>query len=323
MRIVKLLTYPDAVLLDIAAPLQVFRTACSLSAEDGLPPPYDVRVESLSGGAITTELGAAIDTDAFSVQPIDTFLIPGATNVAVDRACKVSGLVDAVRAQATVARRVGAMGPGAFVLARAGLLSGRRVAAHWTDTDLFLNYSDIDFVVDAYAVDGKFWTSGGLLSATDLALAMVEHDHGEAIATRIARHLVADTRRRLGEPQLSARAEAQVDQSRIRALMQWIVANPAADLSTAALASRAHLSLRSFHRHFVAETGETPARFVERARVEAARCLLLTTEHKLDAIAVASGFGSASVMHGAFVRLLGASPSKYRKRNKRSRGLSE
>jgi transcriptional regulator GlxA family with amidase domain len=312
VRSIRLLTYPGAALLDIAAPLQAFRSAAAIAEGPGAA--YQISVVSVEGGPVRTAVGMTIDTAPFEPRPADTFLIPGGSDSAVDAACSAPGLLDYVRAQAGAARRVGAMGPGAFVLVRAGLLRKRRVAAHWSDAAKFKDYPDTEFVTDAFVVDGKYWTSGGMLSAADLALAMIENDFGRAAANQTARHLVAQTRRVEGDPQMSLRgAGPDGDVNRIRQLMLWIVANPAADLSTTALASQARLSVRSLHRHFAAETGDTPARFVERARFEAAKRLLLTTDWGLQRIAATCGFGSASVMHAAFVRLAGMSPSKLRK----------
>lgn len=323
MRTVKLLTYPGAVMLDIAAPLQVFRHASTLVGQSGAAPTYDLSLVSLEGGAVPVGMDATLDTERLEVNAIDTFMIPGASTEAIDNACATPDLIEAVRAQARFARRVASMGPGVFILAQAGLLRGRRVAAHWTDAERFDDYDEIDFVTDAYVVDGKYWTSGGMLSSTDLALAMVEADLGADAASRTARHLVTGIRRGFGDPQLSARAEAVANRNRIRALMQWIVDNPAEDLSANALAKRAYLSMRSLHRRFTAEAGETPARFVERARTEAAQRILAATDKPVEAIATECGFSSASVMHGAFVRLIGQSPSRYRKRMRETRRRSE
>jgi transcriptional regulator GlxA family with amidase domain len=158
-----------------------------------------------------------------------------------------------------------------------------------------------------------------MMCGIDLGLAMVEADLGSRIANYVSRVLIADARRGPGEPQFSARVDAQeVELRRLRQVMLWVLDNPSADLSTAALARRANVSVRSLHRHFLAEAGTTPAKYVERARVEAAQRLLTTTDRSLDEVALACGFGTSVSMHRAFARRLGVSPSAYRKLTRRS-----
>lgn len=313
MHSIRLLAYPGVALLDVAAPLQAFRTASQYQADDA--PRYAISLVSALGGPVDTSIGSSLDTSPFEPAPVDTFLLPGGADVAIDAVRRNAALLQRIRDQADISVRVGAMGPGALILAEAGLLRGRRIATHWTDSSRWTSFQGVQFVADAFTVDGKYWTSGGMLSGADLALAMVERDLGRAIADKTARHLVAEIRRSPGEPQLSPRLEAHdPERNRIRKLMQWIVENPDADLSTEALAQRANLSVRSLHRHFAAETGGTPARFVERARVQSALRQLARTDASLDAIAAGSGFGSRTTMQRVFARVLHVTPSQYRRR---------
>lgn len=316
MHSIRLLAYPGVALLDIAAPLQVFRTASQYRTDgDVAAPYYAISIVSSAGGAVATSVGSSLDTAPFHIAAADTFLVPGGGDEAIDAVRRDAALLDRIHAQADTTVRVGAMGPGALVLAEAGLLKGRRIATHWTDSGRWSSFQGVQFVTDAFTVDGKYWTSGGMLSGADLALAMVERDLGRAIADKTARHLVAEIRRAPGEPQLSPRLEAHdPERNRIRKLMQWIIENPGADLSTEAMAQHANLSVRSLHRHFAAETGGTPARFVERARVQAALRQLARTDESLDAIASEAGFGSRTTMQRVFARLLQISPSQYRRR---------
>lgn len=316
MHSIRLLAYPGVALLDVAAPLQVFRTASQYQAEcsDGASH-YAISVVSAFGGPVGTSIGSSLETGPFDPAPAETFLLPGGGDAAIDAVRRDTTLLQRIRDQADISSRIGAMGPGALILAEAGLLRGRRIATHWTDSSRWASFQGVQFVTDAFTVDGKYWTSGGMLSGADLALAMVERDLGRAIADKTARHLVADIRRSPGEPQLSPRLEAHdPERNRIRKLMQWIVENPDADLSTEALAQRVNLSVRSLHRHFAAETGGTPARFVERARLQSALRHLARTDESLDAIAAESGFGSRTTMQRVFARVLQISPSQYRRR---------
>ncbi len=318
MRTIRLLTYPGAMLLDIAAPLQVFRSASVYMAAVGhaVIPPYDISVVSMDGDQQRTTVGLNLNTKHAVAEPVDTFLIPGGADEDIAVALQDSALISFVREQSSLARRTGALSTGSFFLAAAGVLNGRRASTHWMDNDrLAREFPAIEVVYNAaYVVDDNIWTSGGLVSGMDMAAAMVEQDHGRRVADYVARIMIADARRAPGEPQVSVRAEArEIELGRIQDLMEWITENPSADLSIGALARRAHLSPRSMHRHFAARSGETPAKFVERARLQAAQRLLAKTDYPLDAIAHACGFGTAAALHRSFMRVLHTTPAQYRR----------
>lgn len=315
MRTVRILTYDQANLLDVAGPAQVFASASQYAVRLGQSPApvYDIAVVTREGGLSPSSASVTLDTARASLAPVDTFIVAG--GFGADAARGDGALIDFIRRQAGLSRRTGSVCTGAFLLAEAGLLDGRRATTHWAWCEEFArDFPKVTVDADAvYTEDGPVWTSAGVLAGVDMSMAMIERDLGARMAQYTARALVAVSRRSSGEPQISARLAAQeVDGARIRRLMEWIMDNPSADLSTQALAGRACLSVRSLQRHFSAEAGETPAVFVERARVEFARRLLATTDMKLDAVAVRSGFASVSTMQRAFARLLGQPPGRFR-----------
>ena len=214
-------------------------------------------------------------------------------------------------------RRLGSVCSGAFVLAEAGLLDGRRATTHWSVCDaLAQRYPRVRVDPDPIFIrDGRIYTSAGVTAGMDLALALVEEDHGREIALHVARELVLFLRRPGGQSQFSAQLALQTtDHQPLRELQAWIAEHPSADLSVATLAARVAMSPRNFARVFVRELGLTPARFVEQIRVEAARRRLEESAHGVDLIASECGFGSAESMRRSFVRTLRVPPSAYRSR---------
>src|SRR5450759_299929 len=215
------------------------------------------------------------------------------------------------------ARRVASIWSGPFILAAAGLLNHRRVTTHWMFSELLAElYPSVQ--VDSnliFARDGNIYTSGGITSGIDLALALVEEDRGREITLAVARTIVVFPRRPGGQSQFSAflMAEAK-NQPDIRELLGWILGHPGEDLSVSALADRMAMSPRNFARLFLSETGETPARFTERARSEAARCKLEQTVLPIETIAEQCGFGNTERMRRTFQRLFDISPQDYRAR---------
>ncbi len=317
MRTIRLLAYDNANLLDITGPAQVFASASQYAMRLGErdAPSYGVEIVSLAGGTVRTSADVVIETARALVSPVDTFLVAG--GFGAESAQGEKALLDYIRAEAPMARRAGSVCTGAFVLAATGLLDGRRATTHWAWRDAFTAaFPKVSLEPDAvYVEDGKYWTSAGVLAGVDMAMAMVERDLGLKMADYTARALVAESRRARGEPQISARLDAQaIEGARIRRLMEWIANNPGEDLSAVALAGRACMSIRSLQRHFAAEARETPAAFVERTRVESARRLLVTSDAKLDAVAAQAGFTSLSAMQRAFLRVIGLPPSQYRQR---------
>jgi transcriptional regulator GlxA family with amidase domain len=245
--------------------------------------------------------------------PIDTLLVAGGAG-ARDASPET---VARVRRLAARADRVASVCTGAYVLAAAGLLDGRRATTHWSwCDDLQRRHPAVTVERDPiFVVDGPVRTSAGVTAGMDLALAMVEEDHGRDLALRVARQLVLFLKRPGGQSQFSAQLKVQAaDREPLRALQAWIADHLAEDLSIPALARRAAMSERNFARVFAREVGATPARFVERARIEAARRRLEESSDGLDEIAAQCGFRSAEILRRAFLRVLRVAPSAYRLR---------
>jgi transcriptional regulator GlxA family with amidase domain len=214
-------------------------------------------------------------------------------------------------------RRLASVCSGTFLLAEAGLLDGRRVTTHWRGCDeLARRYPALTVERDPIFVrDGTVYTSAGVTAGMDLALALVEEDHGRQVALRVARQLVMFLKRPGGQSQFSAQLALQTaDREPLRELQAWIADHLDGDLSVPVLAAEVAMSERNFARIFTRQVGVTPARFVERARVEGARRRLEESTDGVEMVAVRCGFGSAEVMRRAFLRLLGVPPSAYRGR---------
>jgi transcriptional regulator GlxA family with amidase domain len=247
--------------------------------------------------------------------PVDTLVVAGGEGVA--EASADATLLRWLRRVASRVRRVASVCTGAFILAQAGLLDGRRATTHWASCDaLARTHPSVDVDRDAIFVrDGNVYTSAGVTAGMDLALALVEADHGRELALAVARWLVLFLKRPGGQSQFSAQLAAQcAARDPIREVQGWIVEHPADDLTVDALAARASMSPRHFARVFVREAGTTPGRFVERARIEAARRRLEDSADGVEQVAAACGFGTAESMRRAFVQVLRVSPSAYRSR---------
>jgi transcriptional regulator GlxA family with amidase domain len=311
-RRVVVLCYEGVELLDVAGPTNVFTAASRLV----IPGAYQIELVARRGGAVPTAGGVELVARAASRcrGPIDTLVVPGGTNVLEANAREI---VPDVKRLYPRARRVAGICAGAFLMAEAGLLDGRRVATHWAGCDqLAKRFPRCQVERDAIFVrDDRIWTSAGVTAGMDLALALLEEDHGAPAALKVARWLVMYLRRQGGQSQFSAPLAAQVVQREPMALLvEWISNNLKGDLSVPELARRASMSTRNFNRVFAAQTGTTPAAWVLRMRVEAARAALETSKSSVKEIAVACGFGQADVMHRAFRRVLGATPLEYRAR---------
>jgi len=244
--------------------------------------------------------------------PWDTIIVTGGGKIPWDRASMAAWL----RMAGPRARRVVSVCTGAFVLADAGLLDGRRAVTHWKAvSELARTYPQIDVEPDAIFVrDGPIWTSAGASSGFDLALALVEDDFGAELAREVAQYLVLFLRRPGGQSQFSPFLETQADPGPIREIQAWMLEHLAADLSVEKLADHAAMSPRNFARVFAQQTGVTPAKFVEQLRVEAARQRLERGRETLEGIASACGLGSALNLRRTFERHLGVNPSEYRER---------
>ena len=315
-----MLAYPDAQILDVVGPLEVFSRTTRWLRDHGRkgPDAYSVEIIGLTRGAFRTSSGLRLYA-ARGFQSvrngIDTLMIAGGIGTAA--ALKNRALLRWVTAQTGRVRRVASVCTGAFVLAEAGLLKGRRATTHWGYCGrLGERYPDVQVEPDALFVrEGSIATSAGVTAGMDLALALVEEDHGRDVALQVARELVMFLRRPGGQSQFSAQLQAQMaGKEPIRDLQAYIVEHPEADLSVPALARRVAMSPRNFARVFTREVGTTPARFIARTRVETARRLLEDGPADLEAVCAKSGLHSPEVMRRTFLRVLGIPPSRYRER---------
>lgn len=309
-----LLAYDGAGFLDVAGPSEVFAVADALAGGDA----YRVMIASPDGGDAVSSSGFRIGV-ASSVGglegPIDTVLVPGTW--AWSSAVEDATLLAAVSGATARSRRVAGVCVGAFVLAAAGLLDGRRATTHWQFAgELAHRYPSVRVEPDAIFIeDDGVWTSAGVSAGIDLALALVESDHGAAVARRVAQHLVVYMQRPGGQAQFSIHIQGDpVERPTLRPLLEAIAADPAADHRLAALSLRAGFSERHLSRVFARELGTTPARYVERIRIETARAMLATSDAPLDVIARQSGLGTAETLRRAFVRQVGVTPDAYRRR---------
>jgi transcriptional regulator GlxA family with amidase domain len=312
MRRVVIVCFPGFQPLDVAGPHEVLAGASQLAAE-----PYELLVCSMTPGTMIGEsgLGIAAPHPMPVDGEIDTLLIPGGNGVYA--AAKDTELLDAVRAIARRARRVATVCSGAFVAAAAGLLDGRRVTTHWARASrLAREHPTLEVVPDAIFVnDGAVWTSAGVTAGIDLALALVEQDHGVDVAQTVARHLVMFLRRPGGQSQFAAPIwDKPAEKQAVRAAQDLVNANLAGDHRVGALAAAINMSERHFTRVFAAEVGEPPAKYVERVRVEAARRRLEQRGSTVVAVARECGFGTAETMRRSFIRRIGVAPDDYRRR---------
>lgn len=311
-RRIVLLAYDTAQILDVTGPASVFG-----AANDVVAGAYELIVAAPAGGEIATNCGVRLGTTALAdLDPgaTDTLLIVGG------EACGLRTLIRDAAAHAWVivacgtARRIGSVCTGSFVLARWGLLDGRRVATHWgAAAELAALHPSLDVDAEAlYVEDGRFWTSAGITTGIDMALALVERDLGATVATSIARRLVLYARRPGHQSQFSTLLAAQDASAGCYGdLIAWITDNLSEPLDVEQLSRRAGQSPRTFHRRFTAATRKTPAAFVEALRLDRARTLL-SEGASLKRVAAVAGFGSSDRLTRAFTRAFGVAPSTWR-----------
>jgi transcriptional regulator GlxA family with amidase domain len=315
-RLIEVLAYPSVQLLDVTGPLQVFATANDQITQAGGAAPYVLRVIAKSGQAVMASAGLAIAAGPLprASSVVDTLLVAGGPGV--EAAAADPALVDWVRQHATKARRVASVCTGAYLLAASGVLDGRRVATHWSVCKEFARrYPAVRVEPDPIFVrDGSVWTSAGVTAGIDLALALVEQDLGRTVALAVARYLVVFLKRPGGQAQFSAALSLQSAEDQFGVLHDWINKHLADDISLPRLADQAGMSERSFSRHYAEATGLTPARAVERLRVEAARRLLSESRLPVKRISQRCGFGSEETMRRSFLRVVSATPQDYRAR---------
>ncbi|REK91019.1 helix-turn-helix domain-containing protein [Streptomyces inhibens] len=338
-RHIVMLAFDGARLLDVTGPLEVFSAAARLGGR------YEIHLCSPDGRDITTASGTRLSIDAAppglptprtptptpTPTPLDTLLVPGSESLVPGAAPITQGapafpralppglspaLLDSVRTLAARSRRIASICAGAFALAAAGLLDGRRATTHWRHTaTLAAHHPTLTVDPDAiYVRDGNLYTSAGVSAGIDLSLALIEADEGPDLAREVARDLVVFMQRPGGQSQFSVPARTpRPRHDALRALLDEIAADPAADHSRTALAARAGLSPRHLARLFREHTGDTPAAYVEAVRLEAAQSFLANGE-TVTATARRTGIGSDESLRRLFLRRLGIPPSAYRAR---------
>jgi transcriptional regulator GlxA family with amidase domain len=309
---IAMLAFEDAQILDIVGPLQILG-----AANRGGRPVYDIVLAARRPGPFRTSEGLSLVADAgyATLGHVDTLIVAGGRGV--DRARGNALLVRRIREIARKARRVVSVCSGAFLLAEAGLLTARRATTHWSRVAQFArDFPAVTLEPDAIFVrDGNIWTSAGVTAGMDLALALVREDLGDEAALTIAREHVIFLMRPGGQSQFSAHlAPDAYPKGKLAGLLRWIPEHAAEDLDVAALAAKANMSERNFARNFLRETGETPARYLERTRVDAARRLLTGSNLAVSVVASRTGFGSEERMRRAFQRQLKTSPGAFRAR---------
>jgi transcriptional regulator GlxA family with amidase domain len=306
MQRVAFVVFPGFQIMSLAA-MSVFEFA-NLEAP---APRYDVTVVSERGGAVADSAGLRVETKPFGRTAFDTVIVCGGVGAPPPLPRVVAYLRRAVRRS----RRVVSICTGAFLLGEAGLLDGRRATTHWLlARELASRFPSIRLDDDRiYTIDGPIWTSAGMSAGLDVALALVEADHGAALARTVARKFVLYHRRAGGQSQFSALLDLEAKSDRIQTALVYARRNLKRVLSVDELAAAANLSARQFSRAFRSETGQSPAKAVERLRVEAARLMLDETRHPVDVVARETGFADRERMRRAFVRAFGQPPQALRR----------
>ncbi|MCS5717102.1 GlxA family transcriptional regulator [Herbiconiux sp. CPCC 205763] len=309
-RRVVLLVFDGMKLLDVTGPAEVFSEANLMGAD------YELRFVSPDGQDVATSVGMRLPVDgaAADITAADTVMVSGGD--ALPTGVIPPALLDAARILSARTRRMSSICTGAFILAAGGLLEGRRATTHWRHAALLGRlYPSVQVDPDAIFVrDGTVYTSAGVSAGIDLALALVEEDHGAALTRRVAQSLVVYMQRAGGQSQFSASLAGPAPRTPVlRSLVDGIAADPAADHTLGALARQAAVSPRHLSRLFHDELGTTPAKYVEGIRFDAAKAIL-DAGHSVTDAAERSGFGSPETLRRAFVARLGVSPSRYQRR---------
>ncbi|MEX3009556.1 GlxA family transcriptional regulator [Hoeflea sp. TYP-13] len=322
-KLVLMVAFDGASALDIVGPLDILSGTTSVF--EGGNSRYDVKVATLAGGPVRTSPGGLLimsePLEAFSDKQIDTLMVSGGLDMAAARQDRT--LISWIAENAPRARRTASVCTGAFLLAEAGLLDGKTATTHWYWADEFAaSFPDVKTEPDAiFMKDGNTFTSAGITTGMDMALALVEEDHGREVALDIARNWVMFLKRPGGQSQFSSFLPRQQSSNRsITALQNWMMDNLSEDLCIERLAERMCMSTRNFARLFTSEVGISPGRYVEELRLHAAKRHLESTSIPIDAIAAASGFGNAERMRRTFVRRLKVNPQQFRSRFQRSAG---
>ncbi|HZZ93636.1 MAG TPA: GlxA family transcriptional regulator [Usitatibacter sp.] len=303
------LVFPDFNILDLSGPLAAF----DVPRREIKPSPYSLTAYSEEGGPIVSSCGVSVNTAPLRRARLDTFIVVGGLGAV--EASRRPAMMSLVKRTARHARRVASVCSGAFLLAEAGLLEGRRVTTHWEYANRFRqSYPNVTLELDQiYLRDGHVWSSGGVTAGIDLSLALIEEDVGLAMAQRTARVLVVYHRRVGGQSQFSALLEMEPASDRLRKALQFAREHLAEELSVERMALAVHISPRQFTRLFQRETGETPAKAVERLRAEVAHMQVANSVAPIETIARTVGFTNPERMRRAFMRLYGQPPQAVRR----------
>ncbi|MGV7217987.1 GlxA family transcriptional regulator [Bradyrhizobium sp. UFLA05-112] len=303
------LIFPDFQLLDAAGPISVFEIAARYSKMVPV-----IRVLALHAGPVRSSSGVEIMARDFkTANAVTTLIIAGGEGVAGAARCPATlGFVQRLAKRGV---RVASVCSGAYVLAEAGLLDGKRATTHWGRTrDFVARYPKVKLEPDQiFTRDGNVWTSAGISAGIDLALAMVTEDHGEAVAQDTARQLVLYHRRSGGQSQFSSLLELKTPNGRFGPLLAWARENLDTPLTVEDLAEHANMSARHFARAFAAETGATPSKAIERLRVEVARERVQSSSEAIELVAQSTGFRDPERMRRAFIRAFGQPPQSLRR----------
>ena len=307
MQRIGVITFPGFHVMTLAA-MSVFEVANSELREHR----YDVHFLSENGGRVRSSAGFVVETEPFGNPMFDTVIVGGSTEPSFRPS---EGMLTFLQKASDVSRRMAATCVGTFTLAAAGLLDGKRVTTHWDHVrELQRRYPKIKVQEDRiFIIDGSIWTSAGMTATMDLVLAMVERDVGPELARTIAKQMVVHHRRSGGQSQISALLELEPKSDRIQNALEFARKNLHSELTVESLADAAHLSPRQFTRAFAAATGESPAKAIEKLRLEAARLLLEDSRHPIEHIAKQTGFADRERMRRAFVRTFGVPPQAMRR----------
>ncbi|MFC4929202.1 GlxA family transcriptional regulator [Massilia sp. GCM10023247] len=321
---IAILAYAGVQILDVTGPAAVFAAANQAAGN----PRYRLHVLSPEGGEVSSNCGLALGTQPFctvEAGTLDTVLVAGGDAAALRQLARHGAVAAWLREASTRARRFGSICTGVFLLAHLGLVDGKRVATHWQAcSELSRRYPQVQVDANAlYVEDGRVWTSAGVTTGIDMALALVERDLGAAVAGAVARGLVLYARRPGYQSQFSSLLMAQAQASApFSGLIDWIRSHLSARLDVPTLAARMSMSDRSFHRKFTQAVGDTPARFVETLRLEEARSLLAAGA-PLKEIAARTGYATAAQFSKAFDRRFGMAPALFRDMHAQSPAMRE
>ncbi len=314
MRKIVILIFPDFQLLDITGPIGVFETADYFAGKNS---GYSIQVVSLDGGLIKSSIGLAIETEPLSkIKSADTLLIAGgsgARNPNLD-----SGYVEFIKRIDKRCERVTSVCTGSFLLAKSGLIDGLSATTHWRHTaEMQQEFPAVKVQADAiWTRNGKYWTSAGVTAGIDLALALVSDNFGEEVAQKCAREIVVYYRRPGGQSQFSSINDLNIHNGRFNELLAWIRENIDKPLQVEDLADQMTMSGRNFSRQFRNTIGETPAKIIERIRLEVARDLVENSDLTIEKIARHTGFNNLERMRRSFIRAFGQPPMTLRAQGK-------